>query len=92
MGLPSRQYSSLGFGRGHGVIRFIRFAINPIVYATYPIPKIAILPLVILIFGLGELSKVVVVAYVGLIIISALGYVFSVAADHIERELLLWRD
>ena len=175
---------ALVLGVAMGLSRFIRFTINPIVYATYPIPKIAILPLVILIFGLGELSKVVVVAvgafylvllntvmgvvsidniyfdvaknfrtrrrdlylrvvlpaalpsmltglklalgvslllivaaemlganqgighmiwdswqtftvprmYVGLIIISALGYVLSVASDHIERELLPWRD
>jgi len=32
------------------------------VAATYPVPKSAILPLVLLIFGLGEASKVVMVA------------------------------
>lgn len=45
-----------------GLSRPIRFALNPIVYSTYPIPKIAVLPLIILIFGLGEMSKIVVVA------------------------------
>jgi NitT/TauT family transport system permease protein len=32
------------------------------VAATYPIPKSAILPLILLIFGLGEASKIVMVA------------------------------
>ena len=30
----------------------------PVVYLTYPIPKIALLPLFMLLFGVGELSKV----------------------------------
>ncbi len=32
--------------------------LSPLVYLTYPVPKIALLPLVMLIFGLGELSKI----------------------------------
>jgi NitT/TauT family transport system permease protein len=36
--------------------------INPFVAATHPIPKIAILPLVMIIFGIGESSKTVVIA------------------------------
>lgn len=30
----------------------------PVVYLTYPIPKIALLPILMLLFGVGELSKV----------------------------------
>ncbi len=45
-----------------GVSRIIRAAIKPLVGVIYPIPKIAILPLVMLIFGLGEGSKYVIVA------------------------------
>jgi ABC-type nitrate/sulfonate/bicarbonate transport system permease component len=36
--------------------------LNPFMAATHPIPKIAILPLVMIIFGIGESSKVVVIA------------------------------
>jgi ABC-type nitrate/sulfonate/bicarbonate transport system permease component len=36
--------------------------INPFIAATHPIPKIAILPLIMIIFGIGESSKVVVIA------------------------------
>lgn len=45
-----------------GVSRIIRAAVKPLVATIYPIPKIAILPLVMLIFGLGEPSKYVIVA------------------------------
>jgi NitT/TauT family transport system permease protein len=36
--------------------------VDPLIAATYPIPKSAILPLMLLIFGLGEASKIVMVA------------------------------
>lgn len=39
---------------------------SPLIYALYPIPKIAFLPLLMLFFGLGNLSKILLV---GLIII-----------------------
>jgi NitT/TauT family transport system permease protein len=45
-----------------GLYRPVRAAIDPLISATYPIPKSAILPLVLLIFGLGEASKVAMVA------------------------------
>lgn len=45
-----------------GLSRPVRAAIGPLVSGTYPIPKSALLPLILLIFGLGETSKVVMVA------------------------------
>ncbi len=45
-----------------GVSRLVRAAVKPLVGVIYPIPKIAILPLVMLIFGIGEVSKYVIVA------------------------------
>jgi len=48
----------IAMGLSHGV----RLMFYPIIIVTYPIPKIAILPLIMLIFGIGELSKIVVVA------------------------------
>jgi NitT/TauT family transport system permease protein len=45
-----------------GLSRPVRAAIDPLIAATYPIPKSAILPLILLIFGLGEASKIVMVA------------------------------
>jgi NitT/TauT family transport system permease protein len=45
-----------------GLNRPIRAIVDPLIAATYPIPKSAILPLALLIFGLGEGSKVFMVA------------------------------
>ena len=45
-----------------GLFRWVRAFFSPMVAALYPIPKIAILPLVMLIFGLGEQSKWVIIA------------------------------
>lgn len=45
-----------------GLYRPVRAAIDPLISATYPVPKSAILPLILLIFGLDEASKIVMVA------------------------------
>ncbi|HEY8458707.1 MAG TPA: ABC transporter permease [Actinopolymorphaceae bacterium] len=45
-----------------GLYRPIRVTFDPLIAATYPIPKSAILPLILLIFGLGEASKIAMVA------------------------------
>jgi NitT/TauT family transport system permease protein len=45
-----------------GLNRWVRAILDPLVAALYPIPKIALLPLLMLVFGLGDGSKVVVVA------------------------------
>ncbi len=34
---------------------------SPLVYLTYPIPKIGLLPVVMLVFGLGEMSKILMI-------------------------------
>jgi len=45
-----------------GLYRPVRILVEPLILATYPIPKSAILPLILLVFGLGEASKIVMVA------------------------------
>lgn len=45
-----------------GLSRMARAVFEPLIIATYPIPKSSILPLALLIFGLGEGSKVFMVA------------------------------
>ncbi len=49
-------------GLSMGLFRPVRLILRPIVSATYPIPKLALLPLVLIIFGLGETSKYVIIA------------------------------
>lgn len=49
-------------GLAMGLFRPVRDFLQPLVAGLYPLPKIAILPLLLLIFGLGEMSKYVTVA------------------------------
>ncbi len=48
----------LAMGRSRG----LRSVMDPLVASAHPVPKIAILPLIMLLFGIGEISKVVLVA------------------------------
>lgn len=38
--------------------------LDPIVYLTYPIPKLALLPMVMVLFGLGEVSKITLIVLI----------------------------
>src|SRR5262249_47634312 len=53
---------ALVLGTIMGLNRPIRALVDPLIAATYPVPKSAILPLALLIFGLGEGSKIFMVA------------------------------
>ena len=53
---------ALVLGIAMGLNRPIRAIFDPLISATYPIPKSSILPLALLIFGIGEGSKVFMVA------------------------------
>jgi ABC-type nitrate/sulfonate/bicarbonate transport system permease component len=53
---------ALMLGIAMGLYRPLRAIVDPLVSATYPVPKSAIMPLILLIFGLGEASKIVMVA------------------------------
>lgn len=45
-------------GMSMGLSPLVRSAVEPMIQATYPIPKLAIMPLILLVFGLGETSKI----------------------------------
>jgi len=49
-------------GLAMGLFWPVRVFVMPVAAAIYAIPKIAVLPLVIIVFGIGETSKVVIVA------------------------------
>jgi NitT/TauT family transport system permease protein len=70
--LASLQRAVIGFALGAfpgvtlglalGLFRGPRLVLGPIVAALYPVPKIAIFPLLLLIFGFGDPSKWAIVA------------------------------
>jgi ABC-type nitrate/sulfonate/bicarbonate transport system permease component len=56
--------SALGIGLGlvAGVARPLDDLLSPAVFLTYPVPKIVMLPVFMLWFGIGDLSKVLIIA------------------------------
>ena len=53
---------AVALGLSMGLSRSVRAAIMPLVSAIYPIPKIAVYPLIIFYLGIGEASKLSIVA------------------------------
>lgn len=49
-------------GIAMGLMPMLRAAVAPLLDATYPIPKIALFPMFIMIFGIGEESKYAIIA------------------------------
>lgn len=51
----------LPLGVGMGYFKKADRFLAPLVYLTYPVPKIALLPILMLIFGVGDSSKIVMI-------------------------------
>lgn len=49
------------FGYLMGYFEKIDRVFSPLIYFTYPVPKLALLPIVMLLFGLGEASKIIMI-------------------------------
>ena len=62
IGIVAGGIPALLIGLAMGLYRPIYAVVDPLISATYPIPKSAILPLILLVFGLGEASKIAMVA------------------------------
>lgn len=45
-----------------GVARGLDEMLSPIIFLTYPVPKIILLPIVMVWFGIGDVSKVIIIA------------------------------
>ncbi|TAM90245.1 ABC transporter permease [bacterium] len=71
LGFFAGAVPGIALGMLMGLSRWVRAVASPLIAALYPIPKIAVLPLIILIFGLGDLSKIVTVA-IGVFFIMAI--------------------
>jgi NitT/TauT family transport system permease protein len=60
-GLIIGSVTGIVLGLAMGFSRLAAAIGNPVVYSLYPIPKIALLPLIILWLGIGEVSKVAII-------------------------------
>ncbi|MFZ3475814.1 ABC transporter permease [Streptomyces sp. 4.24] len=54
--------AGIAAGFAMGVSRYVRAALTPLFTALYCVPKVAVLPLLLLVFGLSETPKVLAVA------------------------------
>jgi len=77
--------SAFPFGLALGQSRRLSRLLSPLVYLTYPVPKVVLLPVVVLFFGAGDLSKVLVIA---LILFYQMMVVVRDAAASVRPELV----
>lgn len=61
LGLAVAFLGGLVVGVGNGLIPYIRAGLSPLVAVVSMVPPMALLPVLFIIFGLGELSKVVLI-------------------------------
>jgi NitT/TauT family transport system permease protein len=61
LGLLSATVLALAFGIGTGLIPLVRAGFSPFIAVVSMIPPMAVLPILFISFGLGELSKVVLI-------------------------------
>jgi ABC-type nitrate/sulfonate/bicarbonate transport system permease component len=69
-----------------GLFGPVRAIVQPLVDATFPIPKIAVLPLFIMVFGIGEESKyaIIAVAVVYVVLINTVAGVRNIDRIYID--------
>ena len=61
-GLALGGFIGLGVGLLMGWSKHVRMAVDPVISAIHPVPKLALLPLLLIIFGFGDLPGVLIVA------------------------------
>lgn len=71
MGVTIGCLSGIACGLWMGVSTISRRALGPLVAALYSTPKLALLPLVMLLLGIGDVSKVALISLVGFIFLAS---------------------
>lgn len=82
-GLAVALFIALIIGILMGYNRKVNRILSPLVYFSYPLPKLAILPVIMIIFGIGDLSKIIIIV---LIIVFQLTINIRDAVRNIPRE------
>lgn len=86
VGFAAGSIAGVVVGLLMGISRVVRAAMKPVIGAIYPIPKIAILPLVMLIFGLSDVSRYVIVGIgvVFLVLLNTAAGVMSIEPIYLD--------
>lgn len=64
MGLSIALFFAIPIGMIAGRLRIFDRIISPVLYLLYPLPKIAFLPVFMVLFGIGDLSKVILISVI----------------------------
>lgn len=64
LGIIVSLFLGLSIGFLMGYFERVDKLLSPLVYFTYPVPKLALLPIVMLLFGLGEVSKIIMIVMI----------------------------
>lgn len=86
LGFAAGAIPGMLLGLSMGLVPLVRAALEPMVAATFPIPKLAIMPLILLVFGLGESSKIFTIA-IGvfyLVLINTMAGVLSIDPIYLD--------
>lgn len=86
VGFVAAAIPAIALGMVMGLLRPVRLLLMPAAAALYPIPKIAVLPLVMLILGLGEASKIaiVVISVFFLVLVNTVAGVLAISPLHFD--------
>lgn len=86
LGLAAALLTGIPLGLLIGLFRRLNYLIDPWLSAIYATPTIALVPLIIIVFGIGLTSKVVVVwlEAIFMIVISTMAGVHAAEARHLE--------
>jgi NitT/TauT family transport system permease protein len=76
----------VALGLAIGLFPTVSALLEPLVNATFPIPKVGLLPLVIILFGLGEASKyaIIAIAVVYLVLINTISGVRTIERIYLD--------
>lgn len=61
IGLAISSILALSIGITMGYSKTVNRILGPLLYFTYPVPKLALLPIVMILFGIGETSKIIII-------------------------------
>jgi NitT/TauT family transport system permease protein len=79
-------FLGVALGLAIGLFPTVAAVFEPLVNATFPIPKVGLLPLVIILFGLGEASKyaIIAIAVVYLVLINTVSGVRTIERIYLD--------
>lgn len=64
LGLLLAVAAAVPLGLAIGAEKLLRKRLSPFIYLLYPIPHVVLLPLIIILFGIGNLSKIFLIALI----------------------------